>query len=202
MAQAESPTEPRADRTADAGADPTRRPENVTVEELRAYLRDVEGKTATQRITVGINHKEGVSQTELADWYDVSRTTIHNWLNRLERLEDEPLEDVIYDEKRPGRPAKLDDCQQRQLTEVLTQSPSEAGFDAQEWSPKLARVYIEETFDVEYTLSYVRELMHEADISWSKTDSAEQDIERIQEAFKSGFNTTSQSRPRTHGCRR
>ncbi|WP_424004743.1 helix-turn-helix domain-containing protein [Haloarcula salina] len=202
MAQAEPPMESATDRASDAEEATTRRPETVSVEELRSYLREVEGKTATQRITVGINHKEGVSQTELADWYDVSRTTIHNWLNRLERLEDEPPEAVIYDEKRPGRPPKLDDCQQRQLTEVLTESPREVGFDAEEWHPKLARVYIEETFDVEYTVSYVRELMHEASVSWTKHDSNGQDVERVQEAFKSGFNTTSESGPRTHGCRR
>ena len=58
-------------------------------------------------MVVGINYNEGVSQTDLAEWYGVSRTTIHNWLNRLERLESEPFEEVIYDANRPGRPSKL-----------------------------------------------------------------------------------------------
>lgn len=29
------------------------------------------------------------------------------WFNRPERLIDEPFEDVVYDEPRPGRPSKL-----------------------------------------------------------------------------------------------
>lgn len=178
------------------------RPRNVSVEELRQYLTDVEGKTATQRIMVGINHKEGVPQTELADWYDVSRTTIHNWLNRLERLDEEPLEEVIYDEERPGRPSKLNASQKRQLEEVLNKPPAAAGYDTSEWTPLLTRTYIEETFGVEYTLSHVRELMHEAGVSWNKTRSKEQSEQRVQEAFKSGFEQSEQSQHRMHGCRR
>ncbi|WP_136689494.1 helix-turn-helix domain-containing protein [Halorhabdus amylolytica] len=142
------------------------RPKNVTVEELRDYLTEVEGKTATQRIMVGINHKEGIPQTKLADWYNVSRTTIHNWLSRLERLDEEPLEEVIYDEERPGRPSKLDPDERDRLAAVLQSSPSAVGYDASTWTPRLVHMYIEETFDVEYSLSYVRELMHDSDVSW------------------------------------
>ncbi|MFB6153644.1 MAG: transposase [Halodesulfurarchaeum sp.] len=143
----------------------TSRPENVSVEELRQYLTEVEGKTATQRIMVGINHKEGIPQTTLADWYDVSRTTIHNWLNRLERLDEEPLEDVIYDDDRPGRPSKLDDDQRAQLRKALSDPPTAAGFDANTWSPKLVRSFIADAFDVDYCLSYVRQLINEIQAS-------------------------------------
>lgn len=179
-----------------------RRPEHVSVEQLRAYLTEVEGKTATQRIMVGINHKEGVTQTDLADWYDVSRTTIHNWLDRLERLAEEPLEEVVYDDDRPGRPSKLTESQQRQLEEVLAKPPSEAGYDAAEWTPRLTQAYIEEIFHVEYTLSYVRELLHEAGVSWNTTRSREQDQHSVQEAFKRGFEEEEQSHKWVHGCRR
>ncbi|ERJ05596.1 hypothetical protein HLRTI_002406 [Halorhabdus tiamatea SARL4B] len=181
------------------------RPENVSVEELREYLTEVDGKTATQRIMVGINHKEGIPQTQLADWYDVSRTTIHNWLKRLERLEEEPLEDVIYDEKRPGRPSKLDDDERDRLEAVLDASPTVVGYDAVMWTPKLLQRYIEDTFDVEYSLSYVRELMHENDVTWrtadrSDTDQALQPDRESQDGSED--RTDDDPAPqRVHGCR-
>lgn len=178
------------------------RPKNVSVEHLRSCLTEVEGKTATKRIMVGINHKEGVAQTELADWYDVSRTTIHNWLNRLERLAEEPLEDVVYDEERSGRPSKLNDSQEKQLEEVLEKPPSEAGYEASEWTPRLAHAYIREMFHVEYTLSYVRELLHEAGVSWSASDSKAQNEAHVQEAFRRGLEEEQDSRQWVHGCRR
>jgi transposase len=205
MANAERPGDASAARPPQSRADDTEpdgdaRPENVSVAALREYLTEVEGKTATKRIMVGINHKEGVPQTELADWYDVSRTTIHNWLTRLERLADEPLEDVVYDDDRPGRPSKLTPSQENQLEEVLSKPPAEAGYEAPEWTPKLTRMYIKEMFHVEYTLSYVRELLHEAGVSWdTETD---QTPDHVQEAFKRGFESEADGHQWMHGCRR
>jgi len=207
MANAERPGDTSAahpdmpqSRADDTEPDGDARPENVSVAALREYLTEVEGKTATKRIMVGINHKEGVPQTELADWYDVSRTTIHNWLTRLERLADEPLEDVVYDDDRPGRPSKLTPSQENQLEEVLSKPPAEAGYEAPEWTPKLTRMYIKEMFHVEYTLSYVRELLHEAGVSWdTETD---QTPDHVQEAFKRGFESEADGHQWMHGCRR
>ena len=78
--------------------------ESVSSDDLKEHLGQVEGKRPTLRLVVGINYTEGVSQSEIASWYGVSRTTIHNWLNRLERLREEPLEEVVYDAERSGRP--------------------------------------------------------------------------------------------------
>jgi len=183
------------------------RPENVSVEELREYLTEVEGKTAAQRIMVGINHKEGIPQTQLADWYDVSRTTIHNWLNRLERLEDEPLEEVIYDEDRPGRPPKLDDDERERLEAVLQSPPTAIGYDASTWTPRLVRAYILETFDIEYSLSHVRDLVHESEIS-RRTAATTDDEDGTRNARQpdrtdaEGRGTEDEPGPdRVHGCR-
>ena len=140
--------------------------ENVSAAQLRAHLEEVEGKRETLRLVVGINYKQGVSQSRLADWYGVSRTTVHNWLDRLDRLESEPLEAVIHDDDRPGRPAKLTDSEREQLYRALRGSPTERGLDDPAWSPSLVQTYVREEFDVAYTLRHVRELMHEAGIAW------------------------------------
>jgi len=142
--------------------------ENVSASQLRDYLDDVEGTRETLRLVVGINYKHGVSQSRLAAWYGVSRTTVHNWLDRLERLESEPLEAVIHDDDRPGRPSKLTETERELLYSALRAPPTEQGLDAPAWSPSLVQTYVREEFDVAYTLRHVRELMHDAGIDWQR----------------------------------
>lgn len=138
--------------------------EHVSSDELRDYLDVVQDKRPTLRLVVGINYKEGVSQSTLAAWYGISRTTVHNWLNRLERLEDEPYEDVLYDADRPGRPPKLTPDQWNEVVSILGEPPTEAGIDSTEWTPQLVQGLIRDRFDVEYSRRHVRELLFHDDI--------------------------------------
>lgn len=140
--------------------------EQVSADDLREYLDVVDEKRPALRLVVGINYKEGVSQSELADWYGVSRTTVHNWLNRLERLTDEPFENVIYDAERPGRPSKLSPREQDELVSILDEPPGEVGIDAPHWTPRLVQLLIEETFGVEYSRRHIRELLDQAGFAW------------------------------------
>ena len=138
----------------------------MSTDELREHLDEVEQKRPTLRLVVGINYKEGVSQAELAEWYGVSRTTIHNWLNRLERLDTEPFEEVIYDADRPGRPSKLTEDEWEQLLSILEEPPTEAGVDAPQWSPRLVQLFLDDEFDVTYSRRHIRELLHQAGLTW------------------------------------
>lgn len=161
--------------------------EDISADDLRQILAEVKGKRATQRVTVGINYKEGVSQTELAKWYDVSRMTIYNWLTRLERLADEPFEEVVYDADRSGRPSKLTDEQQKQVIEVLYRPPIKVDVDAPAWTPALAQEYIADEFDVEYHIRTVRRLMHAAGLSYKTARPESQNGDpRAQEAWQEG----------------
>lgn len=58
--------------------------DEISVEELQDALDNVEGKKPTERLLAAIAYKNGVTQAELAQWYDVHRKTIYNWLNRLD----------------------------------------------------------------------------------------------------------------------
>lgn len=79
--------------------------DQISVTELQEALDNVEGKKPTQRLLVAIAYKNGVTQTELAEWYDVQRRTIYNWLNRLDT--DTSLEQAVTDAHRSGRSRKL-----------------------------------------------------------------------------------------------
>ena len=165
--------------------------EGISVEELREYLSEVEDNRPTLRLIAGINYKEGVSATTIAEWYDVSVSTVYNWLSRLDRLEDEPFEDVLHDAPRSGRPRKLSSEEWEELVRILERSPDDVGIDAPNWTPKLVRQFIEEAFDTEYSRRHVQDLLHELGYTWktARPEYAKSD-ERAGEAFKAGFKKT------------
>lgn len=146
--------------------------EDVSADDLRDVLAEVEGKRATQRVMVGLNYKEGLSQRRLAKMYGRTEKTIYNWLCRLDRLADEPAEEVVYDAPRPGRPSKLTDEQRERLENALNRPPTDFGYDRSAWTPALAREYIAETFAVEYELRRVREFMTDAGLSYEPVRTA------------------------------
>jgi transposase len=154
----------------------------ISVEELQDALDNVDGNKPTQRLLAAIAYKNGVTQTELAEWYDVQRRTIYSWLNRLDT--DESLEQAVSDDKRSGRKRKLSQSRQEKFEETVHNPPEEVGIDAPAWTPALAQEYLEETYGVEYSLPSCRRLLKEAGLSYQKPRrSAAEADEDDQEAF-------------------
>jgi transposase len=130
----------------------------VSADELRGELERVESKTPALRLVAALNHKHGLTQTEIAEQYGVARKTVYNWLTRLESR---PIGEAITDDERPGRPPKLSPDEQRRFARLLRESPAAAGYEAEHWTPPLVRTFVSEAFDVEYSLPHVRRLMRE-----------------------------------------
>jgi transposase len=164
--------------------------ENVSTDDLRQVLAEVEGKKPAQRLMVAINYLEAddLTQKEVAERYGYTGGWLSRWLDRLERLADEPFEQVVYDEPRSGRPTELSDAEHERFVEALHESPEEVGIDAPAWSVPLASKYLSEEFDADHCDRHVRRLMTEAGLSW-KTARPEyyKSDERAQEAFQDGF---------------
>jgi transposase len=137
--------------------------DNVSLEELRMQLDEVDEKVPTQRVLTAIGRKLGLSTDTLAALNDVSAQTIRNWLNRFK---DHPIDRAPYDESRSGRPPKLSDDQKAEFFDDLHKSPEELGYDRQVWFPALAYRHLKETYDVEYSPSQIYRLLHEAGLSW------------------------------------
>ncbi|WP_254525940.1 IS630 family transposase [Natrinema caseinilyticum] len=126
----------------------------------------MEGKKPTQRLLAEIAYKNGVTQTELAEWYDVQRRTIYSWLKRLDT--DESLEQAVTDAHRSGRKRKLSEKEQQEFEEAVHGSPKEVGVDAPAWTSALVQQYLNETYDVEYSIPSCRRLLKEAGLSYQK----------------------------------
>lgn len=131
----------------------------TTVADLKQELDSVEGKKPTLRLVAAIAYKNGVPQSELAEWLDVGRRTIYNWFTSIE---DEPLETAIHDERRPGRPRKLSTEQRDELHSVLQERPIEADVLAPWWTTELVQDFIRDRYGVEYSVSSCRRLMKAA----------------------------------------
>ena len=157
--------------------------DEISVEELQDALDNVDGNKPTQRLLAAIAYKNGVTQTELAEWYDVQRRTIYSWLKRLDT--DESLELAVTDSHRSGRKRKLSDTRQEEFEETVHDSPEEVGIDAPAWTPALVQQYLTETYDVEYSIPSCRRLLKEAGLSYQKPRrSAAEADENEQEEFR------------------
>jgi len=156
--------------------------DEISVKELQDALDNVEGNKPTQRLLAAIAYKNGVTQTELAEWHDTGRRTIYSWLKRLDT--DESLEQAVTDDKRTGRKRKLSDSEQHEFEETVHEPPEEVGIDAPAWTPALVQEYLQETYGVEYSLPSCRRLLKEAGLSYQKPRrSAAEADEDEQEAF-------------------
>ncbi|WP_227377568.1 helix-turn-helix domain-containing protein [Haladaptatus halobius] len=122
--------------------------ENISTSELRTALDDVDDVHATKRLMLAIAYKQGVAQTDVAEWYGYLRKTIYNWLHRFE---EEPVRDAARDKARPDRPPKLDREEQFKVAQLLRDPPANVGYNIEEWDiPRVQRL-LDEQFDVTYS---------------------------------------------------
>lgn len=138
--------------------------EALSLADLHQALERVEGSLPTQRLCAAIAYKHGTTQTELATWYDTGRRTIYNWLMRLDT--DESLEEAVTDDSRPGRRRKLTPAQQASFTEAVRTEPTAVGIDAKTWTPARVQAFLQDTYDVEYSLPSCRRLLREAGLAY------------------------------------
>ncbi|SDY64482.1 IS630 family transposase [Halopenitus persicus] len=140
--------------------------DEISVEELQEALDNVDGKKPTERLLAAIAYKNGVTQTDLAEWHDTGRRTIYSWLNRLDT--DESLEQAVTDAKRTGRKRKLSQAQQEEFERTVHEPPEEVGIDAPAWTPALVQEYLEDTYGVQYSYPSCRRLLKEAGLTYQK----------------------------------
>lgn len=134
--------------------------DGVDLDDLHAALAAVEGRKAALRVAVGIAYLQGVEPAALAEWYDLSRSTVYDWLDRIERLAEEPPAEALADADRPGRPPKLSPAERGDLATTLREPPTAAGYDESAWTPGLVARHIRAAFGVEYSRRHVRDLLH------------------------------------------
>lgn len=131
---------------------------HVDPEELREALAEAPTPKAAKRLMVALSYVDGEPVATMAERYDISRSTLYHW---LDRFENEPIEEAMADERRPGRPSQLSEADRTALATALAESPSEYGYDATEWSADLVRDHIESASGVSYSEGHAARLLRE-----------------------------------------
>lgn len=132
--------------------------ENTSIDDLRAALSRVEEAKAAIRLMTAIAYKDGVPVATVSERYGIPRSTVYYWLDRVEA---QPLDDALTDQPRPGRPPALSAEERETVESWLAASPDAHGLDAEEWTPKLLRDYVQSTFGIDYSTGHIRRVFFE-----------------------------------------
>ena len=103
--------------------------DNATIDDLPGALAEVEDKKPAQRLMAVINYLEedDTTMAEVAERYGYTRLWLSCWVGRLNRIADEPVEQVAYAEPGEGRPVELSDEQHDQFVGHSTNHPKKLG---------------------------------------------------------------------------
>jgi len=129
-------------------------PEFSKAELTKLYQKEKNAK-AKLRLLAAIFRKEGKSLDAISESVQTPKTTVHDWLSRLESNGLDGLVDV----KQPGRPSWLSQDQKQKLDEVLSGIPEKQGIPFKIWTTSLVQYIIHELFNVTYKPRNVQKLV-------------------------------------------
>lgn len=137
----------------------------ITTGQLRDQLEVETNPKAIRRLVAAREYKAGLSPAQIEAKYGWPEQTIYSWLNRIENR---PFPDSLYDDPPPGRPAKLTAEQFEQFTDALQHPPTAMGFAEPAWTSLVAAEFLREQFGVEYSRRHVRWLLDKAGVVWKR----------------------------------
>lgn len=135
----------------------------IAPEDVTERLQEESDTKAVKRLVAVREYLDGQSPATISAKFGWPEQTIYSWLDRVERR---GLDDGLYDDPPPGRPAALTDDEFERFREAVRNPPEQAGLDAPAWSTTLAKQYLRTEFDHEYSRRHVRRLLNRAGLSW------------------------------------
>lgn len=110
----------------------------------------------SRRLLAADDLQRGLSQSQVARKFGVSRTTASRWHRALSRRGVEALRK----RRAPGRPSRLNTEQLGGVTEIYKAGPRAAGFDSDRWTTARFAEAINARFGVRYDPDHVGRIMH------------------------------------------
>lgn len=108
--------------------------------------------------------RDSNSPSQVASLLRVSIDSVFDWAKRFLCYKLNGLKD----KKSPGRPAKLNKSQKRQLADWIDAGPSACGFSAACWRSPMIQHLILEKFGVFYSVHYLAQLLKSLGFSYQK----------------------------------
>jgi transposase len=110
----------------------------------------------SRRLMAAQDLQRGLSQSQVARKFGVSRTTASRWNRALSGRG----VDALRKRRAPGRPCRLNTEQLTGVTDVYKAGPRAAGFDAERWTTTRFAEAIRIRFGVQYDPDHVGRIMH------------------------------------------
>lgn len=110
----------------------------------------------SRRLLAADDLQRGLSQSQVARKFGVSRTTASRWHRALSGRG----VDALRKRRAPGRPSRLNSEQLRAVAEVYQAGPRAAGFDSERWTTARFADAIHVKFGVRYDPDHVGRIMH------------------------------------------
>jgi transposase len=110
----------------------------------------------SRRLLAAQDLQRGLSQSQVARKFGVSRTTASRWDRALNGRGIEALRK----RRAPGRPSRLSSEQLRIVGEIYQAGPRVAGFDSERWTTARFADAIQARFGVRYDPDHVGRIMH------------------------------------------
>ncbi|HYW41759.1 MAG TPA: helix-turn-helix domain-containing protein [Bryobacteraceae bacterium] len=110
----------------------------------------------SRRLMAAQDLQRGLSQSQVARKFGVSRTTASRWNRALSGRGVEALRK----RRAPGRPCRLNSEQLDGVTDVYKAGPRAAGFDSERWTTTRFAEAIRVRFGVQYDPDHVGRIMH------------------------------------------
>ena len=110
----------------------------------------------SRRLQAAQDLQKGVSQSQVARKFGVSRTTASRWCRALNGIGIEGLRK----RRAPGRPSRLKPDQLQTVAEIYQGGPRAAGFDSDTWTTARFAEAIFARFQIRYDPDHVGRIMH------------------------------------------
>jgi transposase len=110
----------------------------------------------SRRLLAARDLQGGLTQSQVARKFGVSRTTASRWFRAL----DGKGVEALRKRRAPGRPSRLNSEQLRLAAGVYYAGPRAAGFETERWTTLRFAEAINQTFGVRYDPDHVGRIMH------------------------------------------
>lgn len=164
---------------------------DISKEKLKKlYGKEKNGK-AKLRLLASIQRKDGKTLDEIAYSLQKPKTTIHDWLKRIETEE----LNGCYDIKQKGNKSKLTLQQREELGKILDESPQNQGIPFKLWTTTLVQYVIHKKHGISYNQSAIWKLIKKLNFSLKIPRQQHQKAnkkaqEKFKEELKKKFNIT------------
>jgi transposase len=108
----------------------------------------------------------GNTVAEVSRWFDVSRQTLYNWMERLARSGFSPNSLALS--PRPGRPPQWQPRFDAVLASALAQSPLELGFKSRQWTVRLLQGHLLLSLGQNFSPDTLRRQVRRLGYSWKR----------------------------------